>query len=371
MSAKNVLGIIFSNAYDEALPQLTALRTMGSIPFAARYRLIDFPLSNMVNSGITKVGVITKSNYRSLMDHIGTGKSWDLSRKREGMTLLPPYDTPGATGITTGKADALYGCISYISNSKKEHVLMTDCNLICSMDYEKLIKAHIANDADATIAYFKGKPSELENGTELIMNEDGRIVSTTLVDCYSGNVNCSAKVMVIRRTLLERLLHEAHSAKIVDLEPIISKNVKHLKIYGYEVTGFARVLDSLQSYYDISLELLKLENRKELFDADRPVYTKVRDQIPAVYGIGANVKNSLIADGCHINGEVENCILFRGVTVEKGAKIKNSIIMQDTVVGENSSLNCVIIDKAVVVKSNKTLCGDSSYPIYIGKGIVI
>lgn len=370
MSAKNVLGIIFSNAYDEALPQLTAFRTMGSIPFAARYRLIDFPLSNMVNSGIPQVGVITKSNYRSLMDHIGTGKPWDLSRKREGMTLLPPYDTPGA-GITIGKADALYGCIDYISDSKKDHVLLTDCNVICSMEYDKLIKAHIANDSDITIAYANGEPPIISDGTELIMDDGGRVTATRLIDCYSGNTNYSLKVMIIRRTLLERLLHEAHSAKIVDIETMISKNIQHLRVYGYEEKGFVRVLSSLQSYYDISLELLKLENRKEIFSADRPVYTKVRDQVPAVYGIGANVKNSLVADGCHIYGEVENCILFRGVTVEKGAKVKNSIIMQDTFVGENSSLNCVIIDKAAVVKPNKTLCGDASYPVYIGKGIVI
>ncbi len=370
MSAKNVLGIIFSNAYDEALPQLTALRTMGSIPFAARYRLIDFPLSNMVNAGIPQVGVITKSNYRSLMDHIGTGKPWDLSRKREGMTLLPPYDTPSA-GVSLGRADALYGCISYISNSAKEHVLLTDCNVVCSMDYEKLIKAHIAKDADVTVAYANGIPAQLENGTELTLDADGRVVGTSLIDCYSSSVNYSLKIMIIRRTLLERLLHEAHSAKIVDLETIISRNVQHLKIYGYEEKGFARVLGSLQSYYDISMELLKLENRKALFTADRPVYTKVRDQVPAVYGIGAKVSNSLVADGCRIYGEVENCILFRGVTVEKGAKIKNSIIMQNSYVGENSTLNSVIIDKSAVVKPNKTLCGDSSYPVYIGKGIVI
>ena len=370
MSAKKVLGIIFSNTYDEALPQLTALRTMGSVPFAARYRLIDFPLSNMVNAGIAQVGVITKSNYRSLMDHIGTGKPWDLSRKREGMTLLPPFDTPG-TGITLGRADALYGCISYISKSNKENILLTDCNVVCNMDYEKLIKAHEAKDADITIAYTNGNPPAIENATELAMDEDGRITGTGLIDCYSSKVNYSLKVMVIRRTLLERLLHEAHSAKIVDLETLIANNVKHLRMYGYEEKGFVRVLSSLQSYYDISLELLKLENRKELFAADRPVYTKVSDQVPAVYGIGAKVSNSLIADGCHIYGEVENCILFRGVTVEKGAKIKNSIIMQGSSVGENSVLNSVIIDKAAIVKSNKTLCGDSSYPVYIGKGIVI
>ncbi|MBQ3044866.1 MAG: glucose-1-phosphate adenylyltransferase subunit GlgD [Clostridia bacterium] len=370
MSAKNVLGIIFSNAYDEVLPELTALRTMGSIPFAARYRLIDFPLSNMVNAGIPQVGVITKSNYRSLMDHIGNGKPWDLSRKREGMTLLPPFDTP-AMGMTTGKADALYGSISYITKSAKDHVLLTDCNVVCNMDYEKLIKAHTSKDADITIAYAKGNPPSIENGTELILGDDGRVVGTKLIDCFSGSVNYSLKIMIIRRTLLERLLHEAHSAKIDDFETLVANNVKHLRVYGYEETGFVRVLGSLQNYYDISLELLKLENRKALFTPDRPVYTKVSDQVPSIYGIGANVKNSLVADGCKIYGEVENSILFRGVTVEKGAKIKNSIVMQNTFVGENSTLECVIIDKSAVVKPNKMLCGASNYPVYIGKGIVI
>ena len=370
MSAKNVLGIIFSNAYDEVLPELTAFRTMGSIPFASRYRLIDFPLSNMVNAGIPQVGVITKSNYRSLMDHIGNGKPWDLSRKREGMTLLPPFENP-AMGMTTGKADALYGSISYITKSAKDHVLLTDCNVVCNMDYEKLIKAHTSKDADITIAYAKGNPSALENGTELILGEDGRITETKLIDCFSGNVNYSLKIMIIRRTLLERLLHEAHSAKIDDFETIIAKNIKHLRVYGYEETGFVRVLSSLQNYYDISLELLKLENRKALFAPERPVYTKVSDQVPSIYGIGANVKNSLVADGCKIYGEVENSILFRGVTVEKGAKIKNSIVMQNTFVGENSTLECVIIDKSAVVKPNKMLCGATNYPVYIGKGIVI
>lgn len=370
MSAKNVLGIIFSNAYDEALPELTALRTMGSIPFAARYRLIDFPLSNMVNAGIPQVGVITKSNYRSLMDHIGTGKPWDLSRKREGMTLLPPFNTP-ETGMTRGKADALYGSISYISKSAKEHVLLTDCNVVCNMDYEKLIKAHAAKDADITIAYANGNPPVIENGTELILDADGRVAETRVIDCYSSSINYSLKIMIIRRTLLERLLHEAHSAKIDDFETLVAKNIKHLRVYGYEETGFVRVLGSLQNYFDISLELLKLENRKALFTPDRPVYTKVSDQVPSIYGIGANVKNSLVADGCKIYGEVENSILFRGVTVEKGAKIKNSIVMQNTFIGENSTLECVIIDKSAVVKPNKMLCGATNYPVYIGKGIVI
>ena len=370
MSAKNVLGIIFSNAYDEVLPQLTALRTMGSVPFAGRYRLIDFPLSNMVNAGISKVGVITKSNYRSLMDHIGTGKPWDLSRKREGMTLLPPFSFANL-GVPAGKADALYGSISYISDSNKDYVLLTDCNIICNMDYEDMIKAHIAKNADITLAYAKGVPPMIPDACEFELGENGRVLSDTLIECYTGEANYSLKTMIIGRTLLERLLHEAHSARIDDFETILGNNVNHLNVYGYEVKGYVKVLESLQSYYDASMEILKSENRKQLFVAERPFLTKVRDQVPAFYGMESKVSNSLIADGCKIEGEVENSILFRGVTVAKGAKVKNAIIMQDSFVGENASVESVILDKKVIVKPGKKLCGDSSYPVYVGKGIVI
>ena len=370
MSAKNTLGIIFSNAYDEVVPELTAFRTMGSVPFAGRYRLVDFPLSNMVNAGVPQVGIVTNSNYRSLMDHIGTGRPWDLSRKRDGMTLLPPFSLP-ETGMFKGKADALYGSINYISKSNKDYVLLTDCNVICNVDYQALFAQHIKTNADITIAYAKGLPPKVTNATELIIDENGKITDDVLIDCYSSEVNYSLKIMYMRRTLLERLLHEAHNSRTDDFETIIKNNIAHLNICGFEVTGFVKTLESLQSYYDINMELLRLENRKNLFVGDRPIYTKVRDQVPTFYGMQSNVSGSLIADGCKIEGEVENCILFRGVTIAKGAKVKNSIIMQGTYVGENASLECVITDKSVVVKPNKTLCGASNYPIYVGKEIVI
>ncbi len=370
MNAKNVLGIIFSNSYDEVIPELTAFRTMGSVPFAGRYRLIDFPLSNMVNAGITKVGVITKSNYRSLMDHIGNGRAWDLSRKKDGMTLLPPFSLP-ETGMFRGKADALYGSIGYISSSNKDYVLLTDCNVVCNVDYADFFDSHIASGCDVTLAYAKGIPSRISNGTELTVDENGKVTDASRIDCYSSEVNYSLKMMILRRTLLERLLHEAHNSRIDDFETLIAGNLGNLSINGYQVKGFADTIESLQSYYDISMKLLDSVNRKQLFAPERPIYTKVRDQVPTVYGIAAKVSNSLIADGCKIDGEVENCILFRGVTVAKGAKIKNAIIMQDAYVGENSSLECVIVDKSVTVKSNKALCGASNYPVYVGKGIVI
>ena len=370
MAVKNVLGIIFSNAHDEALSELTAMRTMGSVPFAGRYRLIDFPLSSMVNAGIPQVGIITKSNYRSLMDHVGNGKPWDLSRKRGGLTLLPPFNTP-ETGIFKGKADALYGSISYISDSGMDYVVLCDTNVICNVDYDAMIKEHIAKNADITIAYANGLPPKIASATERVVDADGRITEDKFVDCYSAEVNYSLKTMVIGRVLLERLLHEAHSSRINGFESIIIKNIDNLAVYGHKVEGFVRTLASLQDYYEVSLELLKPEVRKAFFNPEKPVYTKVKDQAPAVYGMTANVKNSLIADGCKIDGEVENCILFRGVTVAKGAKVKDSIIMQDTYIGDNSEIECVIADKKVTVKPNKKLCGASNYPVYIGKGIVI
>lgn len=370
MATNNVLGIIFSNAYDEVLPELTALRTMGSVPFAGRYRLIDFPLSNMVDAGITKVGVITKSNYRSLMDHLGTGKPWDLSRKREGMTLLPPFNTP-ESGMFRGKLDALYGSIDYISRSDKEFVLLTDCNVVCSIDYEDMLVEHIANNADITVAYAKGLPPRVKNSTEFLIDKNGKVTGEALVDCYSSSVNYSLKIMLIRRTLLERFLHESRTSGRDDFESILPRNISLLNVHAYEQKGFVRVLESLRSYYDISLELLKSENRKALFTPDRPVFTKVRDQIPAIYGIGADVSNSLIADGCRIDGTVENSILFRGVTVAKGAVVRNSIVMQSSYIGEGAKVESVITDKSVVVKSGRTLCGAPTFPVYIGKGIVI
>ncbi len=370
MSSNNVLGIIFSNAYDELLPEMTTFRTMGSVPFAGRYRLIDFPLSNMVNAGIPQVGIITKANYRSLMDHVGTGKAWDLSRKRDGMTILPPFNTT-ETGMSVSKLDALYGSIDYISSSDKEYVLLTDCNILGSMDYEDMINAHVKKNADITIAYTHGVPKQVNYATEYEFGDDGRIASSRFVGNFNIETNYSIKVMVIRRSLLERLLQEAHAARVENLESLIAMHLIHLQVYGYEQKGYLRVLSSLQDYYDVSLELLNRENMKQIFPQDKPVYTKTRDQVPAFYGIGSDVKNSLIADGCRIEGEVENCILFRGVTVSKGAKIKNSIIMQGSFIGENASLNCVILDKSVAIKPGKAICGADNFPVYVGKEIVI
>ncbi len=371
MTGQNIVGIIFSNAYDECLPELTGLRTMGSVPFAGRYRLIDFALSNMVNAGIEKVGVMTKSNYQSLMDHLGTGKPWDLSRKTEGMFLLPPFST-AEQGSNVDKIASLKGAMGFISRSTEEYVLFSDCNAVFNMDVQELMKFHTEKDADITILYKNGNSPALQDTMIMDVDSDGRVEKVSFAPSGAENVNYSLNMILMKKSLLERLMNEAISQNYNDFESdIIQRNTGRLKIYGLEFKNYSVTIDSMATYFNANMSLLNPENCRDLFNAERPVYTKIKDEVPTTYGIVSKVKNSLVASGCIIEGEVENSIIFRGARIEKGAVVKNSIVMQDTYVAQNSVLNCVVADKSVVVTPNKTLSGAENYPVYIGKAIVI
>lgn len=372
MTGNNILGIIYSNKYDECLSEITGLRTMGSVPFAGRYRLIDFALSNMVNSGIEKVGVITKSNYQSLMDHLGTGKPWDLSRKTEGMFILPPFSSAGNTGTYNNRVEMLRGVMGFIARSNEEYVLLSDCNVVLNLDVDALMQFHTAHNADITVVCKHGILPNLDNIMQLDLGEDSRVKQIALSPNTTGEVDYSLNMILMKRSLLQRLVNESVSLNHESFErDIMQGNVEKLRIFGFPVTGFAHTIDSLTDYFKTSMELLEPANCAELFNPDRPIYTKVRDDMPAIYGLGSSVKNSLVANGCIIDGEVENSILFRGVRVEKGAVVKNSILMQGSYVAAGASLNYTITDKSVAITPNKTLSGADNYPVFVGKGIVI
>ena len=372
MRANNVLGIIYSNAYDYALSELTSLRAMSSVPFCSRYRFIDFPLSNYVNAGISKVGIITKSNYQSLMDHIGNGKAWDLSRKREGLFILPPFYESHSTE-NRGRLNGLIGIKGFLQNSKEEYVLFSDCNVICNYDMRKIMNFHSKTNADVTIVYKHGNvPKDIHNIMVLDRDDSGKVSSISLANENDDIADFSTNIILMRKSLLERLINEAASQNMTSFtRDILLRNQNKLNIYALECDGFVETIDSLQSYYNVSMKLLDPENMKLLFSKKRPVYTKDRDDMPAIYGIGSNVKNSLIADGCVIEGEVENSIIFRGARIAKGAVVKNSIIMQDAFISENVKLDSIIADKNVVIKPNNILSGAPTYPVFIGKGITI
>lgn len=370
MMPKNVLGIIYSNSYDSALGSLTARRTMGSVPFGGRYRLIDFALSNLVNCGVSKVAVIANSNFRSLMDHVGSGRPWDLSRKVDGLYMLPPFSPRERDA--DNRIEMLDRIMEFVEHSKQEYTLLMDVNVVCNIDLEKLFDFHSKNNADITMAYVTGKAPSLENVMALTVDGDSKVTGVGVDVKTDGDINYSANIILIRKALLERLIGDARSYNHTSFEKdIIAGNVSHLNIFAYKIEDWSCTIDSISTYFSANMALLEKATRKSLFNSDRPVYTKVRNDMPVVYGIDSKCTNSLIADGCQIEGTVKNSVVFRGVRVAKGAVVENSILMQDAFVGEDAKLNCVIMDKNTVITPKKTLSGDKSYPLFVGKEIVI
>lgn len=369
----NTMGIIFSNIHDSDVPELTQHRTLGSIPFCGRYRLVDFALSNMVNSEITKVGVITKSNYQSLMDHIGSGKDWDLARRHGGLRMLPPFGVQENSSLYNTRLEALKNIIGFIEKSTEEYVVMTDCDLVCNIDFEQIIRKHIKKSADITLVYHKAGAKDLTSANNIVLQtaEDGRVVDMLFNPRTDGDVNLFSNIFILKRVFLYNLIKDAVSHnKHHFASELIAQNLDEYRVYAYKHEGYMAKITSLQSYYDKSMELLDKEKMYEVFHNNN-VYTKIRDSAPTKYGTSSIVKNSLISDGCVIEGEVENSILFRGVKVAKGAKVKNCILMQDTIVSERAQLGYIITDKNVLITDNRKLFGCDVNPFYIRKSTKI
>lgn len=370
MRPNNVLGLIYSSSYEFAVNQMTNFRTIASLPFGCRYRLIDFPLSNMVNAGISQVGIITKSNYRSLMDHIGSGRPWDLDRKKDGLFLLPPYSASELSAHSAeNKIAALHSNMHFVERSNKEYVLLTDANSVYNFNFRDLMRFHEEKQADITIAYKNGIVPDLPGIMRLKTAEDGKVDKIKTTQTHKKEkTDYSLNIMIMKSSLFKEITEEAYSKEKVHFsEDVIAPSVKDLRVYGYKIEGYCDMVSSILDYYNMNMDLLELKNREQLFDSSNPINTKVLDNIPATYGLNADVSNSLIADGCIINGKVENSVLFRDVVVEEGAHIKNSILMQGTTVRKNSKLNAVITDKEVIINEERYLSGDAVFPVYISK----
>ena len=370
---KNILGIVFSNTHEHMISELTADRCMGSIPIGGRYRLIDFALSSLVHSGIESVGVITKTNYQSLMDHLGNGREWDLSRKKDGLVILPPF-AHQQQGMYRGRIEALYGVMDFIKSRSAEYVITTDCDMMINTTFDQMLASHIDSRADITVMYKKMELREIDRGDSFVFTiKDGAKVSEVLADpAMGGQQNVYLNVMIISKKLLEHIVANSYSRNLYHFErDVLQAGALQYQINAFEYTGYVSRISSLQAYYAANLALLDGQIRRDLFPRDFPVYTKVRDEAPVRYGLEAKVSNSLLADGCLIEGEVEDSVLFSGVTVAKGAKIKNSVVMRGAVIGENSRLDCIIADTETVIRENRKLAGFHTYPVYISKGAVI
>ena len=373
----NAVGIIFSNIHDKSIPELTSRRTMASVPFGARYRLIDFPLSNFVNSNIGNVGVITHYNYQSLMDHIGTGKDWDLARRSGGIKILPPfitaYDNTGASGLYTTRLEALEGILNFITRASEEYAVLSDCDTICNIDLKEILRFHEEKGADITIVAKKENLERGMVGRQTVIETDDSMRITDIAEQtsnMSGERFICMNILLMKRNFLRGLVldaiaHNYHSF----YRDSMGRNLAACRFFVYEHKGFHAAITSPSEYYRCNMQLLNRTVREDLFGIeDRPIYTKVRNSPPTKYAEGAKVSNSLLADGCVIEGTVENSIIFRGVRVGRGCVVRNSILMQDTYVGSGTSLNCVITDKDVLIGDCCCLSGHETRPFYLEKG---
>lgn len=373
----NAVGIIFSNIHDQCIPEITRMRTMASVPFGCRYRLIDFPLANFVNSNIKNIGVITHYNYQSLMDHIGTGKDWDLATRSGGIKILPPYitayDNTMSSGLYSTRLEALAGILNFISRAKEEYAVLSDCDTICNIDLNEILEIHKKNDADITVVAKKETLTRAMVGKQTVIEAtaEGRITDIAeQTSNMSGDKLVCMNILVMSRLYLQNLVLDAiaHGYKHFYRDSMMN-NVETARFFVYEHKGFHASITSPAEFFKCNMQLLDKDVRDDLFNnPTRPILTKVRNSPPTKYVDGASVKNSLLADGCVIEGTVENSIIFRGVHVGKGAVVRNSILMQDTYVGEDVRLNCVITDKNVLIGDSCELSGHETLPFYIEKG---
>ncbi len=375
----DVLGILFPNSYDSLVPELVNERLMASIPFGGRYRIVDFVLSSMVNCGIDNISLIVRRNYRSLMDHLGSGREWDLARKNGGLNIIPPF-AEKTVKLYNGRVEALASILDFLRSQKETYVVLADTNIIANFDFNALIDQHIRTGADVTMAYTVEEiPASAKaahgQGMDLYytidMDEDKRVNFMYMNITDDGKVNFGMNYYVINRQLLIDMINTGNVRGLQFFErDILAPHLDQIKVYGYEYDGYVARISDLKSYFDENMKLLDDANLDALF-APSPIYTKIRDDNPTRYIEGAAAENVLVADGCVIEGDIENSILFRGVRIGKGAKVKNCVLMQDTVVGEGADVEYVITDKKVTVTAGKELKGTDSFPVYIAKHKVV
>ena len=373
MLNNKALGLIFPNSFDAHIARMVKLRAMASMPFASRYRLVDFVLSSMSNCGIDNIYVLPNRNYLSLMDHLGTGREWDLARKNGGVHIFPPFAESG-NQLAPGRVGGLANVLRMLKDSSEKYVVMADTNMAVNFDFKAMIAEHEATGADVTIAYHEYTlPESALSNTDVDKDlyysfdiEGGRITDIH-INPTEGVQNLSMNYILIDRQLLIKLVSEAFSRGLPHfIRDVLWAQRNELNIHAYKYEGYVGRIWSISSYFEENMKLLADENLDALFSGNT-IYTKVRDDNPTRYIAGAKVSNAMVADGCVIEGEVENCVLFRGVKIAKGAKVSNCILMQDTVVEEGAKLDYIIADKNVTISEGKDLKGTDSYPVYITK----
>ena len=370
-------GIIFSYEKRNDLRELGEIRSASSIPFGGRYRAVDFALSNLVNAGVTDVGVVLHGHYQSLLDHLGTGKDWDLSRKNSGVTILPPYSyskkaSPLVTGEYRGKIDALAGAVDFLQKNKADYVVIADGDIVANIPLDEVIERHEKSGADLTMVCTK-KQKDSPFTTYVELNRRKEAVDIRVGDSNDGKCkHVSLGVYVMSRQYLIHMLSDCVTHNCIHFErEFLTRALMDGTVAGYLFNEYAVKIEDTGDYFHSNMDMLDKDVRDEVFKRTRPILTRIKDEAPTYYGDEAEVEDCLVADGCRIEGHVANSILFRDVEIAKGAVVKDCIIMEGGRVLSEASLKHVVTDRNVVIRNGRTMMGHENYPITIAKNSTI
>ena len=365
----NVMGIIFTN--DATMGELTDKRTIASIPFGGRYRQVDFALSNLACAGVRHIGIIARQNYQSLMNHIGDGEEWGLELEEGGLEFLTPY-AQTAVGTYRGKLESLMNAMDFLEfGDENELVVMTDSAVLSNIDLRAVIDAHVASGKDITVVTKDGICNGEKQIDLAIKVIDGEIKDMAVNYVANPEYSASMDIFVLSKKFLVQSVKFliARDKFHMDRDLVMGGwNRGQVSVNVYPFEGIAMFNESVEEYFQNSMALIKKDVRADMFGGAHPIYTKVRDRVPTYYGEGSEIENSLIADGCMLEGEVEDSILFREVTIGKDAEVENCIIFNDAVIGEGAELKYAILDKNVTVTPGAKLIGTKKNPIIVKRG---
>ena len=365
----NVMGIIFTN--DATMGELTNKRTIASIPFGGRYRQVDFALSNLACAGVRHIGIIARQNYQSLLNHIGDGEEWGLELEEGGLEFLTPY-AMSTSHTYRGKLESLNNAMDFLEIGDEEYIIMIDSAVLSNIDLIQVLNHHIDSGKDVTVVTKAGIANgEKKLDLALKLNADEEVVDMVVDYAASEDYVASMDIFVMnKKWLLEAIPNLIARDKFhMDRDLVMGgwqRGIVSVNVYQFD--GVALFNESVEEYFANSLSLINKDIRKDIFHGNHPIYTKVRDRVPTYYGEDCEIENCLIADGCMLEGEVEDSVLFRQVSVAKGAEVENSIIMNDAVIGEGAELKYVILDKNVTVTPGAKLIGTKKNPIIVKRG---
>ena len=375
---KNTLGIIIGFDGNNDLRELSEHRPVASVPFCGRYRVIDFMMSNLVNSGCYQVAVLMRDKYQSLLDHLGSGKDWDLSRKRGGMFLLPPNafapkSSPLVTENYRTSLEALGSISDMLNKNKSEHVLICSADIVANIPLDEVMKEHKKSEADVTIVCTKNP----EGGAfDMFLGLSPRHEVEDIRNGDNMGGKCKYKSMgiyIMKRKYLQSLLSDCVTHNLRSFERDAMQHVfkRGDKVHGYVFDKYSAKIENVKGYFSASMDMLDKDIRDQVFLKNRPILTKIYDEAPTYYGEDAEVSDSLIADGSRIEGTVENSIIFRGCTIAKDAIVKDSIVLPNSSIGEGVELSYVVTDKGVTVRENRKMMGSATYPVAIAKNATV